>query len=112
MRLPRPGSNARTIVDAIYRHGPLTIDRGIEVHRLLGLSICRTHTIYATAERFGHIAQLDGVYSISPAAIRLLDLQHREVAPTSIPTPSRQINNFSKPMTGYAASLSRYVGRA
>ncbi|RJF95013.1 hypothetical protein [Noviherbaspirillum saxi] len=65
MRIPKKGTSGRIVIDAIYKHGPMTIEQGLRVHRILATYLSRTREVYKRAVKSGWLTEENGVYSLS-----------------------------------------------
>ena len=63
MFIPRKGTPGRTLIETIHKHGPLTMERGMQLHKPFGAYLSRTREVYKRAVESGWLTECDGVYA-------------------------------------------------
>lgn len=88
MKFPNHGSTSWTVIESIFKHGPLSVEQGLAKHGVLDGYPSHTRTIYERCVRAGWLVEVDGIHSLSPKMMdRMLERKAAEVKTPEIVQP-------------------------
>lgn len=118
MQFPKPRTNTYRLLQALYRHGPFTMEEGMKIHLHFGEGKRTTYETYRLAFERGYIEKEGEVYSLAIHVKKHLDQcqvtpkakKADNVVPSREPAPFRPWSQPKHPRAGELRDISFKTG--